>query len=403
MGEASLPGPKQKSPDLASLLSINVGGAPGAWRLLEENCSEALVICLQEINMKPDEWTAYLRMVNKMGYNGFYQPGPSSLDKWGNSRTIGGTAILIHRTLSHKFAWSQSHLGVQSVGVWIHGKLILNIYSPPGHDAVAAQLLGQWWATNKLDSVQWVVVGDFNADPEDSSAARFLTLQKGCLLGNPEIGSRWDSSKFIDWGMCSSPEVASFEGHHDHVSISDHKGFWVHVHQISCSSIRGRLKPAPAWIKPSWLDSCEWVELLEHSWTKIRTTPTHATWEKSMHRPSDSVDSVDVQIEWNLFIKNLNQCFIGAYENLMLQPGLSDDHIHELAQRLKKPGRRAKGAIATFQWFQDACSRRGHPNPGEKIRKLRRSLARLFEVRRLVRQNIRPPENLLQKLWPTTH
>ena len=122
------------------------------------------------------------------------------------------------------------------------------------------------------------------------------------------------------------------------------------------------------------------------SWTKIRTTPTHATWEKSMHRPSDSVDSVDVQIEWNLFIKNLNQCFTGAYENLMLQPGLSDDHMHELAQRLKKPGRRAKGAIATFQWFQDACSRRGHPNPGEKIRKLRRSLARLFEVRRLVRQ-----------------
>ena len=122
-----------------------------------------------------------------------------------------------------------------------------------------------------------------------------------------------------------------------------------------------------------------------------------------MNRPSTSVDSVDVQMEWNLFIKNLNQCFIGAYENLMLQPGLSDDHIHELAQRLKKPGRRAKGAIATYQWFQDACSRRGHPNPGEKIRKLRRSLARLFEVRRLVRQNIRPPENLLQKLWPTTH
>ena len=64
MGEASLPGPRQKSPDLASLLSINVGGAPGAWRLFEENCSEALVICLQEINMKPDEWTAYPVFIN---------------------------------------------------------------------------------------------------------------------------------------------------------------------------------------------------------------------------------------------------------------------------------------------------------------------------------------------------
>lgn len=41
----------------------------------------------------------------------------------------------------------------------------------------------------------------------------------------------------------------------------------------------------------------------------------------------------------------------------------------------------------------------GDPSPGEHVRRLRRSLARAYEVRRCCRQNLWPPVGLLNKLW----
>ena len=41
-----------------SLFCINVGGAPGAWRLHEEKFIGADLLALQEINMTPAEWNA---------------------------------------------------------------------------------------------------------------------------------------------------------------------------------------------------------------------------------------------------------------------------------------------------------------------------------------------------------
>ena len=72
----------------------------------------------------------------------------------------------------------------------------------------------------------------------------------------------------------------------------------------------------------------------------------------------------------------------------------------ELVRILKTPGARTKGAMAQFQWVNGHNAVKGDPDPGEPLRRVRRQLARSFEILRLCWQGKVPSRPLLQNVWP---
>lgn len=48
----------------------------------------------------------------------------------------GGVAMLARKSVYRTFAGQESFWSVQSIGVWVAGTLVINCYSPPGHDPV---------------------------------------------------------------------------------------------------------------------------------------------------------------------------------------------------------------------------------------------------------------------------
>jgi hypothetical protein len=80
---------------------MNVGGAPGCWRALEHFAStQTDVLVLQEIRMKPNEWTSFLRKASSLGFIGYAQHGPSRRNKGCHQPCInGGVAVLTRKKL----------------------------------------------------------------------------------------------------------------------------------------------------------------------------------------------------------------------------------------------------------------------------------------------------------------
>ena len=104
VGEARCPGPRLRqasgrNPE-AKLLVLNCGGAPGAWRLYEENMLGPQVVCLQEVSMSSEEWRSFARALAKKGYSAYYTPGPTSVSRYGHPKYNGGVASLVHRSIA---------------------------------------------------------------------------------------------------------------------------------------------------------------------------------------------------------------------------------------------------------------------------------------------------------------
>ena len=80
---------------------MNVGGAPGCWRALEHFApTQTDVLVLQEIRMKPNEWTSFLRKASSLGFIGYAQHGPSRRNKGCHQPCInGGVAVLARKKL----------------------------------------------------------------------------------------------------------------------------------------------------------------------------------------------------------------------------------------------------------------------------------------------------------------
>ena len=64
----------------------------------------------------------------------------------------------------------------------------------------------------------------------------------------------------------------------------------------------------------------------------------------------------------------------------------------EVRTRLRQTGRAAEGMVAKFHRVKE---QKGDPNPGDRLRTLRRQLARLYEIRRCCDRDITPSAALL--------
>ena len=370
-----------------SFLSINSGGAPGAWKILNENFLGAAVVAIQDLGMTCSEWEGFARLSKKKGYHAYRQKGATE------PRPRGGVAFLIHRSVRHRFAMSHSNFNTQMIGVWINGTLFMNMYAPPGDNAVAAEVFSSFAAAVPLGP-EWVILGDFNEEPNESLGDLFGKFGAKYLGPPSEQATRWEGRRCIDWIMGSSSRISSVKLQSD-VVLSDHQGILFHFQPGGLQDQRkGRLKPAPYWPRPPDIDSDTWQEALTKAWNE------HVTGLEEFQRLCEYCDNDipllqnEIQTQWNCFMSCLSSCFMKAIRNLH---DLNQNSPH-LDRFLRRAGAKTKGQIAQFQWITEQAAQSNHPTEGERTRKLRRHLARCYELLRCCNNHKEPDPRLLQRV-----
>jgi hypothetical protein len=173
---------------------MNVGGAPGCWRALEHFAStQTDVLVLQEIRMKPNEWTSFLRKASSLGFIGYAQHGPSRRNKGCHQPCInGGVAVLtrkkLHQVQFFSAAKENSHLLVVAV-VGLH---VCAAYAPPDRGPALADL-------TSLTAEYFVSNPNHHAQPflfalDGKANAKLTILSPIVLIIFPPSWSSWFSS-----------------------------------------------------------------------------------------------------------------------------------------------------------------------------------------------------------------
>ena len=192
--------------------------------------------------MSSCEWNGFIRHCKKLKYSCHGILGPQD-----SVRPLGGTAILVHRTVRHSPANSMSSEGVQITSVWVQGFRVINVYSPPGHQEICLHYLTRFWEQHRVNTAPWMVVGDFNDPPETSSLSSFFASQGAKLLGDGKEPTRWDGTRCIDWAMACAPIECFpvYQGLEQKIHISDHIGLRFLLNVDARYPWRGRLGTAP--------------------------------------------------------------------------------------------------------------------------------------------------------------
>ena len=195
-----------------------------------------------------------------------------------------------------------------------------------------------------------------------------LTAHGGTYVG-PTVPTRWDGERCIDWAVRSQAPVTCL-GVEQTERFSDHHGFWLQIDKQTVFCRKGRLKPALLWTKPQALSQQDWRRELAEAWRGTKV-------DRLVALTCRNAAPDYVQEEWATFMRCLNSCFLSALTKLAIRQG---EVGAQAPKALKQAGLSAKGKPGTLQWVSEAVRASGNPQPGEHLRKLRRLLARLYEV-----------------------
>ena len=297
---------------------------------------------------------AFTRKAGSHGYVAYTQNGNSP--QTGHGKECGG-AILARHGIPQQFAASFNCLDSQGVFVWVQGLLIGPFCAPP-HDhcsqGACSGFVDALVQSQVNDSHQWIVGGDFNQVPTDSIFQETIEALGGELstLGKP---TRFNGRREIDW-FCSNCPFLLSEVLSPDLVLSDHRILCTKVDTISPRPTRGVIPKGPSWVCPEHCSVAERRSRLEASWTRsVRDFDLFAFIESP--RPT-------VQDKWDRFQHVLRATFSWVLNE---DPGRSRKALY-------------KGAVAQVRVENMPAY---GPHKPMKERKLRRNLARWYEVSRL--------------------
>ena len=279
---------------------------------------------------------------------------------------------MVDKRLRFRKSVSSSAEDAQVGTVWVENWLLLNFYSPPDRskDAQmqASELLQEALLAEDMPTT-WIAVGDANETPADSCIALTLNSFQGIVLeqGCP---SRWEGQAELDWAQCSQPSLVQqlrFMTEH----FSDHKCLECFLPIRTKDLSSGFLKSRPDWHKPVAATTQWWRETLSQCWDDAQP-----------FRPCD-VTSGSIDDNWDRFTGALEQMFRAAFQ-MAFESNLATPQ--ELARALRSPGSKGSAPV----WRQRTLPRAGPRGQGSMpLRRLRRSVAQLYELRRHLSRSAR--------------
>ncbi|CAL1138292.1 unnamed protein product [Cladocopium goreaui] len=361
VGEASHPGPTN-----LKVVTLNTQSSSNTWAFLHQvlTGSDIDVALLQEVSFNPSEAAAFSRYLRKKEFSFYYQKG-SPNRRQGNGCS-GGVGLLVRKTLPQRFAFADGDQEAQSLFVWVGGVLFGSIYAPPTEESparAAAMFLDALISCNVQASATWCVGGDFNEVPSHSHFEDVAGAMHGsvCGLGAP---TRWDGNREIDFFLVNRPDLASAVSSLA-LKLSDHKILQMQLAVSVQSPTTASLQKGPDLTKPTHVESEQWREVVEKAWEQ--TT-------QDIKGVASPFAECTVQEHW----ERIQALFRQTYQHAFRQ----------VAVRHSEKKLALKGQNANVKWRSQAA--RG-PRPENGHRKVRRKLARWYELRRFL---MRDPSQL---------
>ena len=189
-------------PDSLDIVTLNIGGSLATWQALKVLLNEGhLTWCY--FRMSDSTLRIGPRTVSSKGYVGYHGPGTYTKDRWQNSTPRGGVAVFVAKKCKSKLISHAHKEHSQLLWVAVQGLLLLNGFSPPGHEDLPQHELAEMFVDlfqgHGLTEVQpWVIWGDFNEKPHDGVLGKLFEAYAGHYVGvgNP---TRWDGNSEVDW------------------------------------------------------------------------------------------------------------------------------------------------------------------------------------------------------------
>eukprot|EP00435_Cladocopium_sp_Y103_P046793 s1103_g13.t1 len=382
------------SADIMSVYTCNIRSGNGAWAFLDYAASrqndELCVFALQETRLSPAEATAFRRASHKRGFRCFHTAGRESSDRWGQARQNGGVAWLIDKRLRTSRPCGKSGTHAQLLGIHVEGWYLANFYTPPDDASreVSSEnelgcLIHDLCVHEGLHKVPWLMCGDANCTPDSPSLPGVFNLHQGQLLRIHEA-TRWEGTREIDWNVTSHFSGISQTPEKIKLVFADHFALKT-VLAIHPKDLNARLlKKGPSWTRPNHLPTEDWQQLLADVWG--RKSLSRPIEEAIMDRHRDSNQ------RWDIFLNQIDVLMRCAYNQVL---DSNQEGCDRKTLQVASKNKRIKGGTPEFI---HRTARRTNPifKKGDMwLVKLRKRVARLYEVRRALQQRSVQPDSRL--------
>ena len=293
-----------------AVFSCNVQSPNGAWALLDyvAGMSTLSVVALQETRLNERESDAYRRAAKNKGFKMFYTFGNPTTDGHGHRRERGGVCFLVDKRLQARVVASKQGVESQFLGLWLEDWFLRNCYAPPLQSEVVhsqhelCELFEEVLVESCVNG-RWLLMGDFNEEPDSSCVAEVLAAHGGRTL-RVHRNTRRDSQREIDWFVSNSSGMVGTPGW-DEIHIADHLLLNT---VISCRDKDlqvGYLKMGPSWRRPASIGRKEWCDLLETCF--VQCVGRHDLLNNIL------VGWIDVDAEWSVFMSLLDELMRRAF------------------------------------------------------------------------------------------
>ena len=372
IGEAKNPGPP------LTILSINIGGVPGTWRVLDHfgKNSQPGVIAVQEASFSPHEWNAFQRKAAQMNYLGCYQCGATSRNVLGHEGRNGGVALLVHKRFPQRLISQSSSENSQMILVGVAGLHVGSLYSPPDHtgDNVAelCNPVSEYLLRSPNHQTQpFLFCGDYNQEPAECDLLPQLS-HVGVSEISPGRPTRWNGNREIEFFI--NNHLAAFSAIScDLVQLSDHIALQVQWLPQVRETFKCTLAKTPDFTIPSSLPVQVWRDILANAWN---SNPEVRAFESTLPFIPE------VQKEWDLFQNLLNSTFGDSFAKIANDEQYQGSDAALQAQKsARQPG--TKGGKAKFRKLQWSMRKPELDTASFPMRRKRKHLARLSELKRL--------------------
>ena len=361
------------------VVSLNVGGVPGTWKAIDAFLLDksVAVLALQEVSACDNELSSIRRKALASGYRFYHQPGVPSVAH-GICRRHGGVSLFVRSSLRQRPAFALAGDDSQCLGVWVDGWLLVSAYCPPRPDHVSAAelsalLLDAFTANEVAPTQPWLIAGDFNelvgASAVDTTMACF-----GGEVVTVDEPTRWEGNRCIDWMItnrpraCGPPCLLS-------IVLSDHVPIEVLLHNVPHDVLLGRLRRTTQFTCPSGVDRAYWDNTIQTVWSEDIEVQSFLTF-------LENNPPVSVQDEWDSFqcllVQVMQKTCLALSQNGFLTAEARDACFCAASQTP------FKGQVAQYHRTSAAQAGVRHQVGDLAIRKLRRLLARCYELKRLL-------------------
>lgn len=309
------------------------------------------IICLQEMNVSGRDRISLANHAKHSGYMPFF--AHADMDK------VAWTCILVRRTRRATCVATWEHGEGELITLDLDSCMLVNIF---GHPTVpdGGQLRDEIARISGADGKRrhFIVARDWNRTPEEAEQIDMVKGATPMYAATPSgsaIPTRWPGKRCIDW-VLTTDRTRIFDMWLDEEKWSDHKLLHFRIQYTREEEARWEPIPTCSYRRPHYITLDVWRAAIAKQWRAATLGITVRT---------------NAAVDFRRFSELAEAKFAAAMDDLGLERG-------------RPPQHRARGSRFEVQQETAKVDRNRQRCPF-RVRKLRRTLGRLLELKRHIR------------------